>query len=238
MLTSTAECFRTRQALHDLQHVVASAPAKAVKRLSEGSLAGATTGSEHPVVQFLSDGTLRFKLPDDDDIYSTLLLAAVLPDHDFGAFVLATASLLADRLQQGDGRDDLFWNWDAFNQHYRLADPTDRAALLNAFRHADTIQSVKLGTVWSGADCTTQNASAVLEALYHADDPIADHLSTAIERGANIPGLTAHWQQFGHQTCRDAKSAILGGFRWLYEYDETFLSDWKCPQDVALIPVL
>ncbi|MDU8942551.1 hypothetical protein [Ovoidimarina sediminis] len=49
---------------------------------------------------------------------------------------MATAILLADRLQNGLIEDNLFWYWDAFQDHYTLMPAWQRAAIMNGYAQA------------------------------------------------------------------------------------------------------
>ncbi len=75
----------------------------------------------------------RFSSPETMELHPAVLLIATLPDDDFGAFLAATAILLADRLQKGLGKDDLYWHWDAFHGHYGMAPAAVRAAIFQGY---------------------------------------------------------------------------------------------------------
>lgn len=94
--------------------------------------------------------------PDDEaTLHAELLMVASMPDQSHPAFMTATIVLLSDRLQYGAGEDDLFWNWDAFQERYREAPSPVRAALMNGFRCAHRLGRVRLDHVPSGIDLRT-----------------------------------------------------------------------------------
>ena len=53
-----------------------------------------------------------------EEFLGSLTTAAAMPDEDFSRFVVATAILLLDRIQDGGGTDDLYWNFEAFREHF------------------------------------------------------------------------------------------------------------------------
>lgn len=104
--------------------------------------------------------------PDDaSELHADLLLIAALPDKGFDAFLAATAVLLADRLQEGAGDDDLYWNWDAFHGRYRTAAAPVRAALMNGFRWAHATRKVTLEAPPSGSDLNTHDEAELIGRL-------------------------------------------------------------------------
>lgn len=98
-------------------------------------------------------------------LHGDLLLVAATPNQGFESFVTATAILLADRLQGGAGQDDLYWNFDAFQDHYREASSPLRAALMNGFRAAHGIRKVKLSAPPRGHDLHTYDGDDLLRLL-------------------------------------------------------------------------
>ena len=123
--------FRRLQAVRDLRAVARTATQATVRRI----IAGATQAVPEDTFHAL-DRTHGFRLP-DEDLSQSLLLAGSLPDDDFDAFRIATAILLADRLQNGAIADTLFWYWDAFQSHYSLLPAWQRAAVMNGFAQAN-----------------------------------------------------------------------------------------------------
>ena len=98
--------------------------------------------------------------PDDvSTLHAERMMVASMPDQSHPAFMAATIVLLSDRLQNGAGQDDLFWNWDAFQERYREAPSSIRAALMNGFRCAHRLKLVKLDHVPSGKDLRTYDES-------------------------------------------------------------------------------
>lgn len=98
-------------------------------------------------------------------LHGDLLLVAATPEQGFEGFVTATAMLLADRLQCGAGPDDLYWNFDAFQDHYREASSPVRAALMNGFRVAHGMRRVNLDAVPKGHDLHTYDGEDLLRLL-------------------------------------------------------------------------
>ena len=150
-VTGFADVFRLRQAIADLSHQVATASPQVLARIADQ---GRTTGSSELLRHAAGAGT--FDLPRDDDMLSAVLLAAALPDDDHRAFTVATALLLLDRLKNGGGRDDLYWNWDAFADHYRLAAPAMRAAIMCGFRALTFARGLYLSHPPTPEDCLTE----------------------------------------------------------------------------------
>ncbi|AZQ66956.1 hypothetical protein EF888_07290 [Silicimonas algicola] len=113
MSTSIAEVFRTRQALRDLD--------EATRIHRDAVLRLGTTGAEREDIAAIVEDGGRILLPDRQRAYHQLLLSAALPEDDFPAFIAATAILLTDRISEGGGTDDLYWNWEAFRDQGSLA---------------------------------------------------------------------------------------------------------------------
>lgn len=200
MFTSSAVVFRTRQAIRDLSDVVMS---------GRDSIARFSVRSHAVGLPRLMANNGRFNLPDDRDFYSDVLLAAAMPEEDFPAFTSATAILLVDLLQNGEGSDDLYWNWDTFQSHYRLADPAIRAALMNGFRIGFETGLVRLEASPDAFDCLTigpDEVHAILERAGQGD------LLRAI--GSSVPSIEAGriWERHTQGDLR-----ALPGFRYLYE---------------------
>jgi hypothetical protein len=221
MFTSDADVFRTRQSIRDLRKTIEETGDNALSRLSGSGLG---RGALRRVVTELG---CRFDAQAHQDIYSETLLAAAMPDEDFPAFTLATALLLADRLQGGGGTDDLYWNWEAFSDHYRLADPPVRAAIMNGFRTLALAGRVTLGAGPSSADCLTRMVDDVISALRRSGH--IDLLrAVTIEVSAEDAGQL--WVE--HAAVPDGIT-LKAGFRYLYERPASIR-----PPDPAKAPLI
>jgi hypothetical protein len=148
---SAADVFRSRQAVSDLSHQITTASPQVLARIARH---GRSTGSADLLRHAAGAGV--FEMPRDEDMIAAVLLAAALPDEDFRGFTVATALLLLDRLQNGGGKDDLYWNWDAFADHYRLAPDVVRAALMNGFRALIVARGLYLSNPPTEWDCLTE----------------------------------------------------------------------------------
>lgn len=220
MFTSTADVFRTRQALRDLLDVV--------HQNREAIYRPGLTGAERDAIEKILNRNCRIVATDDARAYSKIRLAAAMPDEDFTGFIVATALLLADRLQRGCGGDNLFWNWDAFRDHYMLADPPARAALMNGYRLGDVLGLVSIGEAPSAQACFTLGRGDVLSSLQLAG---STDLARAIERGITAGEAGEIW-------ARSAKGKLdwheLAAFRYLYERSESISPPH--PEETPLIP--
>ncbi len=163
MFTSSAVVFRTRQAVSDLAETIGDIGPAALERISSSDTSSRALGA------FLASGRWQFRLPDQQSAYSDILLAAALPEEDFSGFILATCVLLLDRLLEGEGHDNLYWNWDAFQDHYRLADAPARAALMNGFKIAEERAVIAIRNSPSDDDCMTNSLEEVMRDAQ--DDP-------------------------------------------------------------------
>lgn len=201
MFTSSADGFRMRQVLSDLSNSVMSGR-DSILRFSVRSHIDAFP-------RLLANGG-RFNLPDDRDFYSDVLLAAAMPEDDFPAFTTATSILLMDLLQSGAGTDNLFWNWDSFEGHYRMADATVRAAIMNGFRLGFEMGTVKPDTPPSASDCLTSSLGSVQRVLIDRDHK---ELAEAVTGNVTAKRAGALWTQ--HTDSPDL--SMLPGFRYLYE---------------------
>ena len=219
MFTSSADVFRTRQALGDLAEALRSHSA-AVVRLG-------TTDHERSAIHRIVATGCRID-GGQDRVYTQLLLSAAMPDEDFLGFAVATAILLMDRLQEGVGGDDLFWNWDAFRDHYRLAEPPFRAALMNGFRIAEASGRVSLESSPEGSDCLTRPSSEVVSLLRSTGQP---QLAKAIEDNVSAKEAGRIWSE----TAKDALTwKVCAGFRYLYERPASMTP--PDAENTALIP--
>ncbi len=219
MFTSTAEVFRTRQSVQDLLEVV-RLHRDAVYRL------GMTPADRSEIEAIVSNSCV---IPDDHPrAYTAILKAAAMPDEDFNAFVAATAILLADRLQFGGGEDNLYWNFDAFRDHYRLSDPPVRAALMNGFRTAHRAGRVHLRNEPDPLTCLTRSKFDVMHML-DATQPNPLLEAIAMDATAKVAG-----QLWRHASERESTWSNRVGFRYLYERSATMSPDQ--PATTKLIP--
>ena len=222
---SAADVFRTRQAVRDLKGVILSTTDYTIHRVAAGLPATFAVNVDRAVAlrDWLDSSDCRFSFPEDEPVYTAILLSAALPDDDYPAFTFATAILLCDALQNGDGSDDLYWNWITFQEQYRLADAPVRAALMNGFRALNDEGQVRLGQGPSEADCLSRTRSEVLR-IVETDDELADLLSGDLS--SETAG--ARW---------DAVSALTQGalhvFRYLYERPSSISPK---SEDAALLP--
>lgn len=145
----TSVGFRRLQAAHDLVHLAQRASTGAVERLASGvpSAEMAADVVKSTLIDLIENSGCRFVSDAHLRLHETLLLAATLPDDDFGSFELATIILLADRLRGGRGPDDLYWHWDAFCDHYLLCSGVSRAAIIHGFLEADSAGVIPRGSV-------------------------------------------------------------------------------------------
>ncbi len=219
MFTSSADVFRTRQAVHDLLEVVHT-HRNAVDRLG-------ATGTDRTEIVSITRSGCRI-MDTGTRAYSTISLAAAMPDEDFNSFIAATAILLADRLQDGAGEDDLYWNYDAFKDHYRLADAPIRAALMNGFRFGQTTGRVKLPEAPPLEACLTrQRADAVQLLRAEGNDLLLETILSDVS--AKTAG--AFWTSAAR---RPLSMPGKAGIRYLYERPLSMAPDR--PEEVALIP--
>lgn len=218
MFTSSAEVFRTRQAVRDLVEAV-GLHRDAVQCLG-------VTGAERTVLLGIAANG-RIDIDEHRDAYSSILLAAAMPDEDFGAFIGATAILLADRLQQGHSTDDLYWNWGTFQDHYRLANPPERAALMNGYRLAADAGLVKLGDPPRAEDCLTRSVGDVVATLQSVGQY---EIGDAVRSDATPLVAGMLWQaRQDRMTWQE-----LAGFRYLYERPISMAP--REPESALLIP--
>lgn len=203
MLTSNADVFRARQAVRDL---------KEAARLHRDAIASlGATGAETKALESLVDGSCKLPSQDPHRLYSNILLSAALPEADFDAFIAATALLLANRIQGGAGEDDLYWNWEAFADHYCLAAPPVRAAVLNGFRFLHDFGFIRLKSRPSVHACLTRLQQDVVAGLKAAgNEPFASIISDDVP--ADVAGRL--WDA---QNGKELSLEIGAGFRYLYE---------------------
>ena len=223
MFTSSADVFRTRQALGDLRSLIRRTPEDTRMRMIAGFPSSAGNGGA-VLARILADGA-RFRHPDDFEIHTSVLLAAAMPDDDFPLFLLATALVLTDMLQADDPPDTLYWNWNSFYAQYVLADAPVRAALMNGFRVAELGGRVELDPPLQTAACLTRSRDSVLAELDGSGERalIAVILSEAgaTEAGRLWSGVEA------------VSGPALAGFRYLYERGEGL-----APQSASSAPLI
>ncbi|MEQ9036904.1 MAG: hypothetical protein RIE24_00935 [Silicimonas sp.] len=222
MFKSSADVFRIRQVVSDLTTYIATEGWNALTRVSTGKAEFA-----HLCSVFERQGGC-FVLPDDHKVYGDVLLAAALPDDDFPAFTCATAFLLLDRIQLGGGDDSLYWNWDAFSDHYRLSDPAVRALLLNGFRTAARTGLVSISSLPTPAECFTEAPEAVLGALREEGH---ERLISAIADEAVPRAAGEVWIELSENL---PSKAVLAGVRHLYERPQSI--EPASPEIAPLIP--
>ncbi len=79
------------------------------------------------------DQNCRMKPSDARAIHRDLVACANAPDRALGPFLTATALLIADRLQNGAGTDDLSTNWENLRDRYLEGPSPVRATLMQGF---------------------------------------------------------------------------------------------------------
>lgn len=222
MLISAADVFRTRQVVSDLTAYVSSAGRGAFCRaVSEEDPDGFLDR-----ILYAQGG--RFLFPRDETHHGEVMLAAALPDEDYPAFTCATAMLLLDRISGGAAEDDLFWNWEAFSDHYRLADPPVRAVLMNGFRLSAEMGRASLAEMPDPTDCLSNPPEEVLVLLRKAgENGMADAIETGADATTAARFLTILAQGEPTQT-------QLVGLRLLYERPASVAPDE--PETAPLIP--
>lgn len=224
---SAADVFRTRQAVRDLKGFILSATDATIDRLAAGIPASSMKAERrtNEMRRWIEESDFRFSFPEDEPVYTAVLLAAALPDDDYPAFTIATALLLVDALQDGDGSDDLYWNWVTFAPQYRMADAPVRAALMNGFRALHKTGRANLGTGPSDRDCMTRTQSELLRILKSDDDDLTDLIA------GNISGETAGRRWAATQAL---SQSALRAFRYLYERPSSIVPE--TPEAASLLP--
>ena len=224
MFTSSADVFRTRQALGDLRMFVRRTPEDTQARLTAGFPSSAGSGADI-LARIFADG-VKFRHPHDFEVHTSVLLAAAMPDDDFPVFLFATALVLSDMLQADDPPDALFWNWNAFHAQYALADAPARAALMNGFKVAELAGRIELDPALEAAACLTRSRDAVLAAL---DGTGERALIAAILSEASAENAGRLWA-----SAETVSGPALDGFRYLYERGEGLAP--QSAASAALIP--
>lgn len=122
--------FREYQYFSDLCQVASGASDATLRRIASGL--PEDIGPDL-IRRLIDDNSCRLDGDTFGRLRSTVTLASALPDDDFDAFVCATAILIADEIQGGEGMNSLYWHWDAYHDHYRMAEPHVRATLIGGF---------------------------------------------------------------------------------------------------------
>ncbi|MXQ09377.1 hypothetical protein GQ651_16140 [Alphaproteobacteria bacterium GH1-50] len=190
-----------------------------------GDMPGGSGDAARALDTILSRSGGRFDLPRDEALYSACLFAAAQPDQDFPAFIAATALLLLDRLQDGQGGDDLYWNWDSFRAHYALADPSSRSALMNGFRIGAATGQLLIDPEPDPEECLTQPMARLL------DSPAHPELLALVRKNADPRVAGAVWGEMADYTAAPADLAVI---RYLYERPASIAP--PAPERVRLIP--
>lgn len=224
MFMSSADVFRTRQALGDLRSLICHTPEETRSRLIAGF--PPSTGDGGRILDRIVADGVRFRHPDDFECHTSVLLAAALPDEDFPVFILATALVLSDMLQADDPPDTLFWNWNAFHAQYALADPPLRAAVMNGFRVAELAGRVELDPVLNPADCLRDSRDGVLSEL---DGSGERALTAAILSEVDAREAGRLWS-----VAETVSGPAVAAFRYLCEREEGLAP--ADPSSAALIP--
>lgn len=219
MFTSTAGVFRKRQAVSDLTSFISSAGRTAFGRLSSVE----DSDDLLDCILIIQDG--RFSEATDAAVVGEVLLASALPDEDFPAFTCATALLLLNLLQSGTGGDDLRWNWDAFAEHYRLADPGIRAVLMNAFRIGAETGALRLSAMPEPQDCMTYSPEVLFSMLVRSGH---EELASDLLREPNAREAGELWAA---SASKKLDRVALAGFRFLFERPTSM-----APSNPAVVP--
>lgn len=168
------------------------------------------------------------------EFHDALALAATLPGQDRDAFVAATALLLADRLQDGAGRDDLYWHHDAHAGAYRGLDAPDRAAIFTAYALLHRAGRVTLPAPPLLQECATRPEGDVRAALAAEGDLApARVLDEALETG-HLEEAEALWCAAAEKLSRHA--ALRDAARHLYQTRPGFdpYRDWDAGRVAAM----
>ncbi|MFD0982324.1 hypothetical protein [Tropicimonas aquimaris] len=180
--------FRALQAIMDLRAAAGRQPQAAIRgivaHLPPGDRErGADARTLSRVI--LRQGC-RLETADDLPLRDALLLTATQPERDLRAFACATAVLLADRLQDGLGHDDLGSYWDAFRTVYFAMEPADRAAIVQGFLTGSAIGRVRCADLPPPEMRVTLGLDALRRDLIGLSRTEATALAEAVER--TLPG--------------------------------------------------
>ena len=169
-----------------------------------------------------------FFMPADDALYEATLLSAALPSDDYPLFTFATALLLLDRIQNGSGADNLYWNWESFRRDYELADPPIRAAILNGYRFGALAGAISIPDRPNQMLCQTRSREGVLAVLNEADRAI---YALLLRAETSVKEAGAAWAGAGLDR---EDPAVISVFRYLYERPESM--EPPISESVPLIP--
>lgn len=211
--------FRTAQALADLQAAAREAPPPIVAALAAGS---PVAGAEGVLTKLITEHGCRLDGPDGQSLYPALKLAATLPEDGIDSFLLATVILLADRLQQGGGGDDLFWHWDAFRTRYREAEPPVRAAIYQGYLRLDELGLIALFDKPERDDLCRHDAGDVIADLTRSNDPDASAVLAALAEAGSVGAATEVWERRGARLVSEQAHAMLSGIRHVFESSVEF----------------
>jgi hypothetical protein len=157
----TSSQFYAFQTLADLREVAGRAASETLAQIM-GAIPVRATAAD---LAALIAGGCRLTEAMVREVHPPLLLAATLPSEGDASFAAATAVLLADRLQDGAGPDDLFHHWDALAGDYRGLAPPERAALLRGFALGHARGQVALDAPPAGEELLTRSRPQALAAL-------------------------------------------------------------------------
>ena len=166
--------FPTLQVVSDLQSAAVAGFSNLVAHMSPGL--------ESSLRRVVFDQEGKMTAQDVVDLHAELMMVASMPDQDHPSFMSATIILLSDRLQFGAGEDDLFWNWDAFQERFREAPSPIRAALMNGFRSAHGLGLVKLDDLPADADLRTYDEADLVRLLKIISRSMTDDLRNTVSR--------------------------------------------------------
>jgi hypothetical protein len=205
--------FARFQAVSDLRRIAATAP------LSHFETMVARIPGMPPAQGLAGLAAAGGRLDSDSLAYHpALVLAATLPGEDMTGFVAATALLLADRLQDGAGQDDLYWHYDAHAQTYRALPPDVRSAILVGFALLHDMGRVTLHAPPAPRDRAARPGGLVRAALTAAPAEAARAFKAALAGDAPAGDALAEtegmWREAGREMA--ALPALSGAARHLY----------------------
>lgn len=219
--------FRTLQTICDLRRVARLAGKSTRARVAAGTDSPSAAADLAALIE--RDGC-RIGRPQTLRLHQALVLAAALPNDDFDAFQMATAILVADRLQGGQGNDDLFWHWDAFRDHYRIAPPWARAAIMNGYRRMEADALVSLEEPPAPADLVTEDTERVKAAVAEESAPGTRAILEALDGPDPDPDF---WARHCRPNLDPATPpALFRAIRHLYETHP----DWEPCGDALFDP--
>ncbi|MCU0854533.1 MAG: hypothetical protein MUF63_06410 [Rhodobacteraceae bacterium] len=234
--------FRRRQAIADLTSQKLAFPLATVRRIGAGIGLGrsGTPDLQRRLEWHFSGKAPVSELRRDSLVKGMLLMASALPEDDFEPFLAATVLLLLERLSEGSGRDDGFWNWRRLSPHYRLAAPPTRAAIMCGLREAQRMGLIDQPVGPSAEDCLTTPRDEVLAALGRggSGEPLLAMIGKAILDDVSAAVAGDLWTALHRRIARlpdTSRRAAAEGFRYLYERPRSMESS---AADVPAIPSL